>query len=374
MKINFKKFNIRDLLSSSWFKGLNNPDKAGLKFYLSDKDFSKVSLSFLTKIFSGFGILFLLVILFICFEIYIPQNPISHETITYTVPKGWGDVEISKDLENIGIIRSSYFFRFYVVASFKHSDLKAGKYIFSPRMSIYDIAKKLTRGDVIKEKILIYEGWDVEDIGEYLESKKVCLKDDFIVAVSKDYSHEFDFLEDKPKDISLEGFLFPDTYEISEGISCDDFVITMLSNFEKKITPELKNQIQEQRKSVFDIITMASMLEKEVRTLDDKKIVSGILWKRMEAGMPLQIDATVNYVTGKSDAGVAIKDTKIDSPYNTYKYKGLPKGPISNPGMNSIIAAINPKDSPYWFYLSDGRTIFSKTFGEHTANKAKYLN
>ena len=360
MKIDSIKKNIRDLFSSRWFN-------------LSNKDFSKISLSFLTKILMGFGILFLGIILFICFEIYVPQNPISHETITYTVPKGWGDVEISKDLESLGVIRSAYFFRFYAVSSFQHSELKAGKYTLSPRMSIYQIAKKIARGDVIKDKILIYEGWDVEDIGEYLESKEVCSKDDFIVSANKDYSQEFDFLEDKPEDVSLEGFLFPDTYEISEGINCDDFVITMLSNFERKITPEFKNQIQEQKKSVFDIITMASMIEKEVRTLNDKKIVSGILWKRMEAGMPLQLDATVNYITGKSDPAVSIKDTKIDSPYNTYKYRGLPKGPISNPGMNSIIAAINPKDSPYWFYLSDGTIIYSKTFEEHNANKAKYL-
>lgn len=361
MKINWKKLNIKDLFLFRWFN-------------LPNKDFSKISLSFLAKILMGFGVLFLGIILFICFEIYVPLNPVSHETITYTVPKGWGDVEIAKDLENIGIIRSAYFFRFYAVASFKHSELKAGKYVFSPRMSAYEIAKKLTRGDVIKDKILIYEGWDAEDIGEYLESKEVCPKDDFIVAASKDYSAEFDFLKDKPEDINLEGFLFPDTYEISEGISCDDFVITMLSNFERKLTPELETQIQEKGKSVFEIITMASMIEKEVRSLNDKKIVSGILWKRIEVGMPLQIDATINYITGKSDPAASIKDTKIDSPYNTYKYKGLPKGPISNPGINSIIAAINPKDSPYWFYLSDGSTIFSETFEEHTANKAKYLD
>ena len=195
-----------------------------------------------------------------------------------------------------------------------------------------------------------------------------------IAAAKKDYSKECEFLKEKPEDISLEGFLFPDTYEISEGTSCDDIVIAMLSNFEKKLTQELKDEIQKQKKSVFDIITMAAMLEKEVRTLSDKKIVSGILWKRLEAGMPLQIDATINYITGKSDPGATIKDTKIDSPYNTYKYKGLPKGPISNPGMSSITAAIEPTDSPYWFYLSDGATYFSKTLEEHNVNKAKYLD
>ena len=118
---------------------------------------------------------------------------------------------------------------------------------------------------------------------------------------------------------------------------------------------------------------MASLLEKEVRTLDDKKIASGILWKRLGVGMPLQLDATVNYITGKSDASVLFKDAKIDSPYNTYKYKGLPKGPISNPGIDSIMAAIYPIQTKYWFYLSDGITHFSETLQQHNAAKRRYL-
>jgi len=121
---------------------------------------------------------------------------------------------------------------------------------------------------------------------------------------------------------------------------------------------------------------MASMIEKEVQTPEDKKMVSGILWKRITEGMPLQVDATVNYITGKHDKGVQIKDTVIDSPYNTYKYYGLPKGPISNPGMDSIQAAIYPQKSVYWYYLSatkTGETIFSKTLEEHNLAISKYL-
>ena len=147
----------------------------------------------------------------------------------------------------------------------------------------------------------------------------------------------------------------------------------MIVNFDKKLNSDLRQQILEQKKTIFDVITMASLLEKEVRTLEDKKIVSGILWKRLSVGMALQLDCTVNYVTGKNHPGVLIKDTKINSPYNTYKYPGLPKGPISNPGMNSIIATLNPTKTDYWFYLTDGTTHFSKTAEEHSAKKAKYL-
>ena len=105
-----------------------------------------------------------------------------------------------------------------------------------------------------------------------------------------------------------------------------------------------------------------------------KKIVAGILWKRISVGMPLQLDSTVNYATGKSDPGVSIKDSKIDSPYNTYKYKGLPKGPIANPGIDSITAAMHPKKTGFWYYMTDGRTIFSETFAQHQAAIYNHLS
>lgn len=338
------------------------------------KKFSETSPVFLKKLLSWTGVVLLALFLIFFFEVYIPVNPSSHETITYTVKKGMGDEEISKELEDLGIIRSGYFFRAYTLLSLRHLSLQAGKYNLSSKMSSYQIVKKMAEGDVVKNNLVILEGWDLADIGEYLESKGLCAKDYFVFLAEKDYSDSFNFLKDKPNDVGLEGYIFPDTYEISEGETCEDVLGMMLSNFGKKLTPEFKEEIACQDKSIFDIVTMASILEKEVRTLEDKKIVSGILWKRIAEGMPLQIDATVNYVTGKSDPAVAIKDTKIDSPYNTYKYYGLPKGPISSPGEDSLLAAIYPTATKFWYYLSDGKTIFSETFEQHVAAKAKYLH
>ncbi len=308
-------------------------------------------------------------------EIYIPRSPSSNHTITYIAKSGQGDDEIAKDLEEQGIIKSNYFFRFYVIVSFQHAKLQAGKYLLSPNMSIYQIVKKIVFGDVIKQKITILEGWDLDDIGKYFQTNGVLSKKDFEELAKRDFSNRFDFLNDKPKDVSLEGYLFPDTYEVFGGGNGEDIFKNILSNFDKKITPDLTGEITAQKKSIFEIITVASLIEKEVKLVSDKKTVSGIIWKRLKLGMPLQIDATINYITGKNDPGVAIKDTKIDSPYNTYKYKGLPKGPISNPGIESISAAIYPKDTQYLFYLSgfDGRTIFSKTLAEHNVARAKYL-
>jgi UPF0755 protein len=338
------------------------------------KDFSKISPRTLKKIAKAIGILLLLIFLFIVYEIYIPLNFGSHETIVYTVKKGWSSGKIAGDLKNLGIIKSSSFFQFYATISLNRLNLQAGEYSLSPRNSIYQIARKMADGNVIKDNVVILEGWDATDIGKYLESKGICKQNDFLALTKKDYSGDFDFLNDKPKTLSLDGYLFPDTYQISKGETCEEILDLMLANFGKKLTPALRTEILKQKKSIFDIVTMASMIEKEVRSLSDKKIVAGIMWKRISIGMPLQLDCTVNYVTGKSDASCTISDTKIDSPYNTYKYPGLPKGPISNPGIDSIAAAIYPTKTNYLYWLSDGKTHFSETLEQHNEARAKYLN
>ena len=346
---------------------------------MMSENFSEISIKSIKKITAIIGVVFLLAFFYVCFEIYVPLNPGSHETIVYTVQKGWGDDEIGAELQKLGIIRNSYFFKFYTILSLKHSNLQAGQYNLSPKMSAYEIASKMAQGDVIKDKLVILEGWDINDIAKYLASKGICTQD-YFVSLTKDpsttlragdYSNEFTFLADKPKTADLEGYLFPDTYQISQGETCDDILNSMLANFGQKLTPDLRAEIAKQKKSIFDIVTMASLLEKEVRTLSDKKIVAGILWKRLSVSMPLQLDSTVIYVTGNPN--ISIKDTKINSPYNTYKYYGLPKGPISDPGIDSITAAIYPTKTNYWYYLTDGKTIFSETFDQHIAAKEKYL-
>ncbi|MCX6724446.1 MAG: endolytic transglycosylase MltG [Candidatus Staskawiczbacteria bacterium] len=340
--------------------------------FLKNKDFSKISVKFLEKIASTIATIFLLAFFFVCFEIYVPVNPSSHETIIFSVQKGWSDDDIGTSLQKLGIIRSSYFFKFYSILSLKHSKLQAGEYNLSPKMSAWQIANKMEQGDVLRDKLVILEGWDKKDIGKYLESKGVCKQSYFITLTNKDYSEDFAFLQDKPKKADVEGYLFPDTYEIAKGETCEDVLNAMLANFDKKLTPELRAEIKNKKRSIFDVVTMASILEKEVITLDDKKMVAGILWKRLAIDMPLQLDSTVIYATG--NANISVKDTKIDSPYNTYKYRGLPKGPISEPGIDSITAAIRPKASKYWFYLTDGKTIFSETFDQHNEAAAKYLH
>ena len=173
---------------------------------------------------------------------------------------------------------------------------------------------------------------------------------------------------------SKEGFLFPDTYLVDYGASLDEIISQIESNFDSKLDPYLE-AIQEKGLSLEEIITMASLIEKEVQTKEDKEMVSGIFWKRVKAGVPLQSCASIAYIKGVPQWRYSFEDTRIESPYNTYLYYGLPPGPISNPGLDSIEAAIYPKDSLYWYYLStlEGETIYSRTLDEHNAATAKYL-
>jgi len=334
----------------------------------------KVNIRLFKKFIPVVSTVFILGLILFSWEVYFPINFGSAENIEFLAQKGQGDDEIAIDLEKLGIIKSNYFFRLYVIVSGNHSKLQAGNYSLSSTMTVSEIVRKFVSGDIIKQKLTILEGWDIKDIEKYFVEEKISSAEDFKEAIKKDYSNEFDFLKEKPRDVDLEGYLFPDTYSVSVGEEAEDIVRLMLSNFDKKLNTGLKEQIVSQKKTVFEVITMASIIEKEVRTMDDKKMVSGIFWKRIDAGMALQSCATVNYVTGKNDPGTTIKDTQIDSPYNTYKYSGLPKGPISNPGLDSILAAIYPTESKYWYYLtaSNGKTIFSKTYAEHSVAQDRY--
>ncbi len=281
--------------------------------------------------------------------IYYPVNPDSDETVIFLVKKGEGAREISINLKEQGLIRYDFLFRVYVLFKEVGRDLKAGEYELSRAMAIPEIVNKLASGDRIKKMITIIEGWTVKDIANYLEVEEL--------------------------DPSLEGYLFPDTYEISPEDGIEEIVEKMLDNFDKKLISELREEISSQGKTVHEIVIMASLLEKEVRTFEDKKIVAGILWKRLKSNMLLQVDATIVYITGKKTTKILKEELRIDSPYNTYKYKGLPLGPISNPGLESILAAIYPQENQYFYYLStpEGETIFSRTLKEHNTAKAKYL-
>jgi len=326
-------------------------------------------------------ILLILFVLFVSISIillwlgiYLPKDSDSQIEKVFFITKGEGTGEIASNLEREGFIKSGVLFRIHTLFKKVSGKLQAGEYILSSAMTVPEIAEKFVSGDVVKIIITIPEGFNLTEVAEKLsENYHNSLKiKEFKVRF---FAEDFEFLKDAPKEASLEGFLFPDTYQFSSKDFVEDMVQRMLLNFDRKLSQDIRKEINRQGKTIFKTIIMASLIEKEVKSFEDKELVAGILWKRLDNGMPLQVDATIAYITGKKTTKVSKTDTQIDSPYNTYKYPDLPLGPISNPGLESILAAIYPKDNPFWYYLStpEGETIFSKTLEEHNIAKAKYL-
>ncbi len=327
---------------------------------------------------------FIILICFLLFffwqAIYSPQASGPAEAKLFSIEKGHGLFQIAYNLEERGVVKNKILFEIYMILKGEAGELKAGKYLLISSMNIPQIAEKFVSGDVLKIKITIPEGFTLEQIDARLTENGLIESNEFINAQLSFINNQLPPINAQLSFInnqlsSLEGFLFPDTYYFSGQENIEQITKIFLDNFDKKLNSELKREIERQDKTIFEIVTMASLIEKEVKTPVDKQIVSGILWKRLNAGMPLQVDATIAYIIGKNTVKISREETKIDSPYNTYKYLGLPLGPICNPGIDSVKAAIYPEKSGFWYYLStpEGETIFSRTLEEHNIAKAKYL-
>lgn len=325
------------------------------------------------------------------------SEPMSTENknIVFTVSPGESVSLIADALSEAGLIKDKLFFRFYVKRENLGAKIKAGDYELSTLLSIKDIVRVMSNGETLKKdrEIKIIEGWKIEDINRYLKESSVFKNDHFLEIAQKpkkdcllasatsqkpDKSSPcyWDFLKNIPNNATLEGFLFPDTYRIFNDASPEDVLARLLTNFDKKLTPDMRAEIDHQGKSIYEVVTLASIIEKEVTSAKDMATVSGIFWNRMKNGQALESCATLAYILGVNKKQYSLEDTKINSPYNTYANKGLPPGPICNPGLNAIKAAIYPEKTDYYYFLSrsdNGGTVFSKTYNEHLMNKAKYL-
>ncbi|MDA1334589.1 MAG: endolytic transglycosylase MltG [bacterium] len=306
------------------------------------------------------------------FGIIFPPHPTS--TMPLIIKRGTSAESISNQLKVENIIRSRFLFVWATYLGGIHDELAAGRFLFDESISTFGVLRRLTQPQE-ELSVFIPEGSTIREIeiilrqnnipsAEFLDSRRY----------PNVYKEFHPFLEVIPEGQDLEGFLFPDTYRFYEYSSPEEIVDTMLDNFELKLKPFVSD-IDASPHSLYEIITMASILEKEVPSADEKAIVSGIMWKRIREGMPLQVDATLFYELGKTSRELTQSDLKNETPYNTYTYQGLPPGPISNPGAESIEATLNPKETPFYFYLSDrdGNTYFSRNFEEHKEKKFKYL-
>jgi UPF0755 protein len=276
------------------------------------------------------------------------------------------------------------------------SKLQAGVYNLSQDMSIKDIVKKISQGQVNNNEITVklLECWSNERMAQYFEDQGVWEESEWFNAAGwpqtsdkeknlnlSEYKEVYSFLESKPELDSLEGYLFPDTYKIYDDSEPQDLVIKMLNNFNNKLSSEMIEDIREQDRTIHEIVTMASLIEKEAtiknNDIEEAKIISGIFWDRIARGQALQSCASLAYILGEYKTVYSTEDTKIESPYNTYQNPGLPPGPVSNPGIASIEAAIYPVYTEYNFFLSpvgSDETLFSATYSEHLQKKAQFID
>lgn len=268
--------------------------------------------------------------------------------------------ETSLLLQTNNLIRSRVAFEFCAITLGGDKKILAGEYLFKEPIGGCAIAARIVGGifGIPAVRVTIPEGLSNADASVIFDNALP----------------QFDANEFIKSAQAQEGYLFPDTYFFSDSATAADVQSRMKANFDKKIKP-LSADIEKSKHTLRDIVTMASILEKEVATSEDRAIVSGILWKRIELGMPLQVDATFMYLLGKKSSELTAADLKIKSAYNTYRNKGLPAGPIGNPGISALQAAVHPKSTPYLYYLADknGITHYAKTFDEHKVNKEKYL-
>lgn len=332
--------------------------------------------------FLGIVAFMLAILLYLSYFVGAITRPASlrAETVEFAIERGEGIRDISRRLEEAGLINSRWNFEAYVWLRRWSNRLQAGEYRIARNATIRDISEMLAYGhDASRERVItIIEGWTIDDMVGYLEREKVVSAADFKEAAARLADKApISALADKPASASLEGYLFPDTYRVFKGATSEEIITKMLTNFEGKLTTEVRSQIKEKRATIFETVIMASILEKEIRHSGDLPLAADVFYKRLRTGRPLESDATLNYVLPPAErkSRLSAADLKNPSPYNTYRHQGLPPGPIGNPGIKAIAAAVDPAPNDYWFFLTtpEGQTIFSKTAEEHLRNKQRYL-
>lgn len=308
-------------------------------------------------------------------QVYFSHGAFRQNKV-FEISKGDGNATIGKNLKKEGLISGEWYFYYYVRTHGLLNKFLPGDYDLNGNMTIPEIAQYLTQEENILPgyiKITFPEGWDSRKMAERLTANSLD-GDGFLKIVQdpRSLAAKYDFLKGVK---NLEGYLFPDTYFFKKDIDASGIIAKMLDNFGQKFTADLRAAIKDQNKNISEIIIMASIVEKEVQTKEDRSLVSGIFWTRLKIGQALQSDATLSYILNDKKSQHASDELKINSPYNTYINKGLPPGPICNPGLDAIEAAVHPKDSDYNYFLSDpktGNTIFAKSFQEHVVNRQQY--
>lgn len=310
---------------------------------------------------AAWGVFFIFLLIFIS-NLYLGDNKTSSEKIKIEVYDGMSVKALKEELLEKKILLSPITFEIFARVTSLDDTLQKGNYYMKEGSSIIKIMDTLKENKNIQ--ITIPEGYTVEEIANLLDKNEITSKEDFL-ELAKDY-RPFAFMEKKANaKYAVEGFLFPDTYEFSKGDTAKNIMDRMLSNFNQKALNKIKEVASPL--SIYEVVTLASIVEKEAKFDEDRPIIAQVLLERLKIHMPLQSDATIQYAIPFHKEEFTIKDTKFDSIYNTYLHYGLPPGPIANPGLSSIEAVLHPKDTNFLYFVADenGKNHYSKTYKEH---------
>lgn len=332
------------------------------------------------KIIMGITLVIALVMAFVALTMFMEytRTTSSDKTITVQIPKGASEKKIAEILKDNGVIDYEITFRFKMKNSPHRGRLNYGKFVLNKNMCLDDLIETLAKPGEFEKGITITipEGYSAEKIALLCERKGICTAEEFLKELSEGTFNN-DFIKDIPDKegvkYKLQGYLFPSTYNFSKDADASKVINTLLSEFQTQYN-KVKDMLPDGM-TMAEAINRAALIEREAKIDSEREMIAGVIENRLSIDMILQIDASVVYAIsdGLYDVDrVLYKDLEVDSPYNTYKYKGLPAGPICNPGLESIRAAMNPTDHKYLYYhtdtkKNDGSHIFSETFAQHTA-------
>jgi UPF0755 protein len=285
------------------------------------------------------------------------------------IPPGSSPATIGQRLVDAGVVRDPLTFRGAVWLSGRARELKAGEYRFDEPVTAMEVVDKIARGDVYRRLVTFREGLTIQEMAKIYEQAELGPAADF-EAAARDASAIRDLDPDAP---DLEGYLFPDTYSLRRETPATTLVAQMAESFKKVFGTEQREQARAHGLSVREVVTLASLVEKETAVPDERPVVAAVYLNRRRIGMPMQADPTVLFAmqrSGNSSGNIRREDLQLDSPYNTYRYPGLPPGPIAAPGKASLDAAVNPAAVDYLYFVSrnDGSHVFARTLDEHNRN------
>ena len=323
-------------------------------------------------------IIAVVVLVALCAGVFIYVNsldkafdPAKKDTQMITVEMGSTSESIGNQLEDEGIIKSASKFKIYSKIKGLASKYKAGTYALSPSMTLGEIGDIIAGGKVSTLTFTIPEGYTTAQIAKTLDEAGIAASEEFMNEV-RNGKFDFDFVPaPNGKDDRLEGYLYPDTYTVEFGSDAHRVVEVFLKNFDEKFTKDLRKKAEKKNMSMNQVLTMASLIERECQVDSERRKVASVIYNRLDKGMMLQIDATIQYLLGSQKEHLLYSDLEIDSPYNTYKNTGLPPGPICSPGVECIKAALDPADTDYIYYVLDPKLDGSHRFSNNAANFEK---